>query len=126
MDTREGGHIGERVRQVREARGLTQAALAGETQALAERVGVTALAVSQPHLSRIEAGATRSPSFDAMAGLALALDVPLDAFAVAVGEADWPTLLRDIESVPPGPAFDRHLLAIALARIDARVRAKSP
>ena len=72
-----GQEIGQRLREIRESRGLTQTALA-------EDAGVTSQAIVQ-----IEAG-RRKPSFETLLALGRTLGIGLDAL---VGLPTSPTLL---------------------------------
>jgi transcriptional regulator with XRE-family HTH domain len=70
--------IGERLKALRQAAGLSQ-------QALAVAAGLSTSAVFQ-----IEQGQKADPRFSTVAALAKALGVSLDEFAAAAGQAEAP------------------------------------
>lgn len=70
--------IGERLRALREAQGLTQ-------RELAQRVGVVASLISM-----IESGARPNPEYSTIKRLARALKVPLSDLDPDLTEADFP------------------------------------
>jgi transcriptional regulator with XRE-family HTH domain len=78
--TEAGILFGERLREVREKKGLTQAAVAG------------AMGVPQTHVSAIERG-LMLPNLLTVIRLAIALDCRVSALAAVFDKADLPSLL---------------------------------
>lgn len=81
--------IGERIKQHRKAKGLTQEQLASISE------------VKYTTLTKIESGVIKSPSMDIMSKLALALDASLDDFLMVEtlrGEQGLQALYKDVLS----------------------------
>jgi transcriptional regulator with XRE-family HTH domain len=113
--------IGDVVKQLREARGWTQAELA-------RRLGL-----DQSQVNRLESGKSRNPTQKTLEALARAFELPLPAFMtlIGVGGDTPPDAMRDmiidaefreLTAIWPGlPAGDR-LALIAAAQAMARSR----
>jgi transcriptional regulator with XRE-family HTH domain len=113
--------IGDVVKQLREARGWTQAELA-------RRLGL-----DQSQVNRLESGKSRNPTQKTLEALARAFELPLPAFMtlLGVGGDTPPDAMRDmiidaefreLSAIWPGlPAGDR-LALIAAAQAMARSR----
>lgn len=87
------GMLAERVRELREARGLSQNALA------------KAAGLSHTFIGRIESGVARRPSYDTLRRLADALDVPIGRLLMEMDEVELPEPDEDGTSAV-GPALE--------------------
>ena len=101
--------VGERLRALRKARGLTQEAL--------ER----ASGVNQTTISGIENGKVPSPTISTMTGLAQALSVPLHELtgerpAEPLSEEEWAILRDAVERLDPS---DRRAVMALMRRVAA-------
>jgi len=96
--------LGERIRELRKAKGLTQ-------EQLAELVGV-----EPRHISRVEGGYS-SPSIERLARIAEILEVPIKALFDYMHLNDSKDRLEDIESAISGMSEEYQKIIYKIVRV---------